>query len=119
MTDSATPSPSGPASRPLYLDEDFFGEHIVATGEDPDRTAATDGGVPEDDVWLEARDEVRIRAGTRLILEAQDLIEIRASEVDFVQVPNVGESTDVNATTTHNWGALNSRACRSADPDRI
>jgi hypothetical protein len=97
MTDSATPSPAVPANGALYLDEDFFGEHIVSAGEDPDRTVAPSAGVPEDDVWLEARDEVRIRAGTRLILEAQGLIEIRASRVNFLEVPNAGQSTDMNA----------------------
>jgi hypothetical protein len=92
MTDSPVPE-----NGLLYIDEDFFGEHIVATGEDPDRSVPGEA-VPEEEVWLEARDEVRIRAGTHLILEAADSIEIRASRVDFVQVPNVGQAPDANTT---------------------
>jgi hypothetical protein len=95
MTDAPTGPPDGQTNRPLYVEEDLFGYHIASPDDRPDRVLDPDTPwVPDEDIRIEGPDEIRVSAGTRLILEATDLIEIRASQVDFVHLPGIDSAAE-------------------------
>jgi hypothetical protein len=94
MTNASTPADQA-AVLPLYVEEDFFGYHVATYDDRADRGVDSDAVRSLDDGrWINAADQLFIRAGTDLILEATNRIEIRASRVDFVHLPGVAAVAD-------------------------